>query len=572
MMNHTDPQAESASPQPTQEPTSPPPQPSAPTGEQVAAPQSQPTSSSEPAVSQPVPADQSKRTPTPDALRAEVEAELDEALKDADIEQLMAAADQQRESEAGQEQDAGKSGERQRFELDVRRGRISAITGEDVFVDVAGMEGKNQGVVPLSQFERPPRIGSIMDFVVDRVDESGGLLILSREGVVGRATWDSIHKGAVVEGRVTASNKGGLELELVGSIRAFMPASQVDIHRVDDLDQFVGQKLAGTVQEIDRKKKSVVISRRAYLQQERESLKQKVWEEIEVGQVREGVVARLLPYGAFVDIGGIDGMVHVSDMSYTHIDKPESVLSVGQKVQVKVLKVEREKDRISLGIKQVAPDPWEGIEGRITPGTELSGRVLRLADFGAFIEVEPGVEGLLPVSEISWGRVNKPSDQLKEGDVIRLKVLQVDPGKRRISLSLRQSQGDPWVGVQHKYPVGAEVQAKVISTVEFGAFAELEPGVEGMVHISELSDRRVGKVTDVVNVGDVKTMRVIQVDEDARRIKLSMKPAQSAQPAPEQEQQQAPRPTAKKPVPKGNLKGGMDKHGGLGVGLKDLKL
>lgn len=551
MMNHTDPQAE------------PQPQPSSSTS---AAPQADTT-----APQQPIPTER-KRVPSPDALRAEVEAEIQEALKDADIERLMADAQQQRDTEQAQTDAAGRT-ERQRFEMDVRRGRISAISGEDVFVDIAGMDGKNQGVVPLSQFERPPRIGSIMDFVVDRVDESGGLLILSREGVVGRATWDNIYKGAVVEGRVTASNKGGLELELVGSIRAFMPASQVDLHRVDDLDQFVGQKLAGVVQEIDRKNKNVVISRRAYLQQERESAKRKVWDELQVGQVREGVVARLLPYGAFIDLGGVDGMVHVSDMSYTHVDKPEAVLTVGQKVQVKVLKLDREKERISLGIKQVAPDPWEGIQNRIAAGTELSGRVLRLADFGAFIEVEPGVEGLLPVSEISWGRINKPSDQLKEGDVLRLKVLQVDPAKRRISLSLRQSQGDPWVGVEHKYPVGSEVEAKVISIVDFGAFVELEPGVEGMVHISELSDRRVGKVTDVLNVGDRKTMRVIQVDEEARRIKLSMKPVQSAQTAQAQEEEKQPaRSPVKKPQPKGNLKGGMDAHGGLGLSLKDLKL
>lgn len=504
----------------------------------------------------------------------ELQREINEALGDQSIEQIMsdaeAAAAQAAQGDEGSSRSSGDDSEP--VELDVRRGRIASVSGDDVFVELAGLSGKNNGIVPLKQFDRTPRVGAIMDFVVERFDESEGLHILSREGAVTRSTWDQMAKGQPVEARVTGTNKGGLELELVGGIKAFMPVSHIELGHVDDTEKYIGEKLQATVEEIDRKGKRVVLSRRAYLAHQRERQRRKTMTELEVGQVREGTVASIKPFGAFVDLGGVDGMIHISDMAYSRVDKPEDVVKIGDKVTVKVLKIEQDKNRIALGLKQTAPDPWSAVEGSIHAGEDVTGRVIRTADFGAFIEVAEGVEGLLPISEMSWSRVNKTTDVVNEGDTIRVRVLQIDLKKQRISLSLKQSQGDPWVGAEHKFAVGNIVEAKVTSTPDFGAFVELEPGIEGMVHISELSNRRVGQVTDVLKIGDVEQFRILQVDEDNRKIKLSLK--QVAEPAPAEAPAAPDRKKSRKQAQKhkGNLKGGMDPHGGLGMGLGDLKL
>ena len=505
---------------------------------------------------------------------AQVEAELAKASGDLSVEQMMEQA-----ADTADAQPADKDNPAENPHVELKRGRIAAVQGDDVFVELSGVPGKNQGVVPLTQFERPPRIGSIMDFVVDRFNDDEGFYILSREGAVGRATWDHLHVGSAVEARVTSTNKGGLELELVGRIRAFMPASQVDLHHIDDLESLVGQMLQAVVQELDKRSKRVLLSRRRFLELERESKRRKLWAELEVDQVREGVVSSVMNYGAFVDLGGSDGLVHVSDLSYTHVTDPKKVVKVGDRVQVKVLKLDPEKQRISLGLKQVAPDPWETAAEQFKVGETVTGRIVRVADFGAFAEVSPGIEGLVPVSELSWKRVHKPSDVVKAGDVLRLSVLSVDPAKRRISLSLKQAAGDPWVGAERKFAQHTNVEGTVLSITDFGAFVELETGVEGLVHISELSDKHVDKVEDVLKVGDRKTFRVLEVDEGERRMRLSLKAASQpegapvatsspSKPAPEG---QAPR-GGKAKKPRKDLKGGMGQSGALGMGLGDLKL
>ncbi len=523
---------------------------------------------------------------------ADLDREVAEALGSQSVEQLMEEsalpAPSADEPAAGEGHAPPKQ---QRFEPAIKRGRISAIRGDDVFVELAGIDGKNQGVVQLRQFERPPRLGSIMDFVVERFDQAEGLVILSREGAVTRATWEHLTRGVIVEARVVATNKGGLELELVGGIRAFMPASQIDLHHVDDLETCVGQKYHAVVQEVDRKSKKVIISRRQFLEQERAAKRVKMWEELEVGQVREGTVSSVVDYGAFVDLGGIDGLIHISDMSYRHVGKAAEVVQPGQKVSVKILKLDVEKERISLGLKQVAPDPWEGLTDRLRPGEAITGRVIRTADFGAFVEVEAGIEGLLPASELTWKRSVRPADVVKEGDVLRLVVLQIDPAKRRISLSLKQSQGDPWTGAERKYAAHSLMEGTILSTTDFGAFVELEPGVEGLVHISELSDKRINAVVDVVKVGEMHQFRVLEVDEDNRRIRLSIKAVTAPPPEPAKPQARAgqsadgAKAAGKTGAPAGqpgraskkagdkNLRGGMDLGRGLGsIGLGDLKL
>ncbi len=458
-----------------------------------------------------------------DAAEGGMESLLEKSLEDSDPAPSTAPAD-------GESADKSKKSPAD-FHHQIVRGRISAVRGEDVFIDITGglsTEGaKLQGVLPLIQFERPPRMGSIMDFVVDKVNEQEGLVYLSREGAISLATWDQLTRGSVVEARVTKSNKGGLELEMVGSIRAFMPASQIDLYHVDDLDQFVGQKIEAVVQEIDRKAKKVLLSRRTHLENQKLKNRDKLLKELEVGQERQGTVSSVVDFGAFVDLGGVDGLVHVTDLSHTHVKKPSDIVKAGDKVTVKVLKIEPEKNRIALGMKQIEPDPWDGVSDKYKTGEQISARVTRTANFGAFIEIEPGVEGLLPLSEMSWKRIHKAEEVVSVGDVIQVAIINVDPQKKRLTLSLKAAKGDPWVGAAHKFAKDSMVTGTVTGTTDFGAFVELEQGVEGLAHISELDTKRVGQVTDILKVGDTKEFRVKDIDEDNRKISLSLKPAGS---------------------------------------------
>lgn len=514
--------------------------------------------------------------PTPEpAPAADLDAELEAALGGESMEALMdQQAQQDKELEQATSKDAAANEDS--VHTEVRRGRITAVRGEDVFVDVQGQTGRLQGVVPVAQFERPPRLGSIMDFVVDKVDEGQGLMFLSREGAISRTNWDNLSRGNVVEARVTGKNKGGLELELVGNIRAFMPMSQVDIHHLDDdaIEAFVGQKIPAQVTEIDRKHKKVMLSRRAYVEQQRKTDKIKLMATIEVGQVLDGTVSKLMPFGAFVDIGGVDGLVHVSDMSYSHVKNPGDVVKEGQKVQVKVLKIEADKDRIALGMKQIQPDPWDAVSATVHVGEEVTGRVVRTANFGAFIQLEQGVEALLPISEISWKRIHRCEDAISVGQSLRLKVLTMDPGKQRMSLSLKQIAGDPWGDATGKYAEDTKVMGKVVSVQDFGAFVELEEGVEGLVHISELADQRVNQVTDVVKVGDEKEFRIKSIDPDNRKIALSLRKDSGPKGGGGQgggrrggrgNEEMIHIEPAKKRIDNKDLKGGMD-LGGIGLG------
>lgn len=517
------------------------------------------------------------------APQQSIDDEVAAALGDDNLEDLMQQDQMAAPASAGagtpEDQAQDQDAEEQPLHHELRRGRISAIRGEDVFVDLTGDTGKLQGVLPLIQFERAPRIGSIMDFVVDRVDEGQGLMFLSREGAISRTTWDTLHKGSVVEARVTGSNKGGLELELVGNIRAFMPASQVDLNHVEDLEQFVGQKVEATVTEVDRKHKKVMLSRRAHLEVTRKHAKEKLLATLEVGAVLDGKVSKLMEYGAFVDIGGVDGLVHVSDMSYGHVNKPGDVCKEGDTVKVKVLKIEKNKGRIGLGMKQVQPDPWEANAASIHQGDELTGTVVRTAPFGAFVEVAPGVEALLPISEISWKRINRVEDVVNVGQSLRFKVLNLDKDKKKMSLSMKQLAGDPWGEADSKFAVDSWVTGKVVSVQDFGAFVEIEEGVEGLVHISELSDRRVNAVTDIVKVGDEKNFRIKSYDPEKRKIALSLRKDSGSKGGGDRDSRGGKgneainfKTTAKKQS-KEHLRGGMD-LGGIGLGglsMDDLK-
>jgi small subunit ribosomal protein S1 len=438
---------------------------------------------------------------------------------------------------------------------EIRQGKVVGIYDDDVFLDFGD---KEQAVVPRSQFnpEEVLQIGEIVDVVVERYDEDSGLYIASRDGAIRKAHWDSLTKGAFVEGRITGMNKGGLEVNLNG-IRAFMPASQVDIAHVKDISVFIGQHVTCKVMEISKKDRNVLVSRRKYQEKEQAESREKLLTELEEGQVRKGTIGSITDFGAFVDLGGVDGLIHISDLSYGQVGKVTDVVQKGQQVEVKVLKVDPQRKRISLGLKQIKPDPWSNVEVQYPVGTTCTVRVLRLEKFGAFVELEEGVEGLIPMSEMSWGRIGKPNEVVEKGQAVTAQVIRVEPDKRRLALSIKLVEADPWAEVLNSFPKNTVVEGKVTKCADFGAFVELVPGVEGLVHISELADTHVKQCSDVVKPGQEVKVRILGVNMDSRRISLSMKtadkPAAAAQPA-----EQAPPP--KKKARKKPLRGGLSSH------------
>lgn len=401
-------------------------------------------------------------------------------------------------------------------------GRVLSINGPDVFVDIGA---KSEGVIPLDEFEPddPPSLGQTLTLIPQGFDRDSGLMRLSLREAKVQADLDSLRVGDVVKGRVTGSNIGGLELRVHG-LRGFMPMSQVDLRRHEDFAPFIGHWLECEVTEIDRRGKKLVLSRRRVLERQREEERKQLRFQLAEGQVRKGVVSRLTDFGAFIDLGGIDGLLHISDMSYSRINHPREVLKEGDEIEVKILKVDLVKDRISLGLRQLTPDPWTHVESKYHGSDTIEGRVTKLLDFGAFVELEPGVEGLIPISEISWTqRVRHPKDVLSPGDHVRVSVLAVSAEKRKISLSLKALSADPWSTITERYQPNAVVSGAVTRTTKFGAFVQLEEGVEGLIHISELSDKRIRAVEDVVELGKVIEVKVLSVDPEQRRISLSLK-------------------------------------------------
>ncbi|HXG11881.1 MAG TPA: S1 RNA-binding domain-containing protein [Gemmataceae bacterium] len=321
------------------------------------------------------------------------------------------------------------------------KARVLRVRGSDVFLDVPGSRG--QGVLPAAQFpEGVPAVGTEVEVTIEGYDAANGLLLLSRQGAAVEADWSSVAEGMIVEARVTGTNKGGLSVDVNG-IRGFMPISQIDLYRVENPEQYVNQRLLCLVTEVNRDERNLVVSRRALLEREREEARARLWNELAEGQVREGVVRSVKDFGAFVDLGGVDGLVHVSEMAWTRVSNPADVLQPGQKVKVTVLKVDRERHKVSLGMKQLQPSPWDQVKENYIPNTVVKGKVTRLMDFGAFVELEPGVEGLIHISELAPQRVRRVADVVQPGQEVQVLVLHVDPEQRRIALSLKGAQKAP---------------------------------------------------------------------------------------------------------------------------------
>lgn len=456
--------------------------------------------------------DQLKEKFRPDQDAA-LEAQVNAAMEGISLDQLYAQADAGAPAQSPDQQASR-----------TRTGRIVSVDQAkgEVFVDFGG---KSQGIAQVAQFEELPAVGQELEFTVERFDQSEGLLIVTRKGAVAsNVTWENLEVGQVVEGLVTAMNKGGLELS-IKNMRAFMPAGQVNLYFEKDISVYLGQKMTVEVIQFDRESRKLVVSRKTILEREREAAREKAMQELVPGAVVRGTIRSVMDYGAFVDLGGVDGLVHVSEITHRRGAKPSDFVKVGDVVDVKILRIDKESGKIGLSLKQTMADPWTGAENKYAVGTQLTGRVARLAPFGAFVEVEEGLEGLLPISEMSWNRIKHPSDMLKEGDTIKLVVINLDVANKKIGFSLKQAGPNPWAEAAAKYAADATVTGTVTRVVDFGAFVELEPGLEGLIHISELSDQRVRAAGDAVKAGQQVQVRVLEVDPKSRRVSLSLKQA-----------------------------------------------
>ncbi len=405
-------------------------------------------------------------------------------------------------------------------------GTVIAVSADSVFVDIGY---KTEGVLPLSIFQSENEAVKAGDQLLVSVKGRNleGYYELSRFKVEQPKDWSALEQAftakTVIAGTVTGVVKGGVSVDV--GVRAFMPASRSGARDAADLERLVGQQIRCRIIKLDVNDEDVVVDRRAVTEEEERSTKERRYSEIKEGETVHGEVRSLTGYGAFVDIGGVDALLHVGDISWSRVNNPEDVLSVGQQIEAKVLKIDSAKQRIGIGMKQLLPHPWDGVAAKLKAGDRVHGTVTRVADFGAFVEIEAGVEGLIHLSEMSWAKkVRKPSDVLKTGDNVEAVVLGVNMGERRLSLGLKQTLGDPWAEIEQKFPAGSVIEGPVTSFTKFGAFVQLADGVEGMIHVSEISaEKHIHHPQDVLRLGQIVKAQVLEVDKAKRQLRLSMK-------------------------------------------------
>jgi small subunit ribosomal protein S1 len=414
----------------------------------------------------------------------------------------------------------------------VVQGTVLSVTAKDVIVDFGY---KSEGIVPLEEFLGPGgevavHPGDVVDVMIDHGGQSEGYVLLSHTRAARLRIWDDLDKACreqlTVSGHVLERVKGGLAVDV--GIRGFMPGSQADPRPVHNIDSLIGQDIPVKIVKLNRRRGNVVVSRRMAIEDEVNARKSVTLDHLSEGAVVTGVVKNLTDYGAFVDLGGIDGLLHVTDMSYGRVNHPSELLHAGQEIAVKVLKFDRAKERVSLGIKQLDPDPWETVADRYPVGARVIGRVVNVTDYGAFVELDPGVEGLIHISEMTWSRRMKhPSKVVKPGDQVEAVVLEVHPKDRRISLGLKQLEANPWTTVDERYSVGSVVEGRVRNMTDFGAFIEIEEGIDGLVHVSDLSwTRRVKHPSEVLKKGQTVQAVILHIDSAACRLSLGIKQLQ----------------------------------------------
>ncbi len=407
-----------------------------------------------------------------------------------------------------------------------REGTVIAVTADSVLVDIGF---KTEGILPLTAFQSAGKTVKAGDKLVVSIKgrDPEGYYDLTLGKSDRPKDWASLVKAfaekTTIVGTVTAVVKGGLSVDV--GVRAFMPASRSGARDAAEMEKLVEQEIRCRITKLDEAEEDVVVDRRVVAEEEERAIKERRYSEVKEGATVHGTVRSLTDYGAFIDIGEVDALLHVSDISRSRINKPTDVLSVGQEIEVKVLKIDPEKRRISVGMKQLEPDPWDSVAAKYKPGERARGTVTRVLDFGAFVELEPGIEGLIHISEMSWvKKVKTPSDVVKPGETVEAVILGVSPGERRISLGLKQALGDPWADAAQRFPVGALIEGPVTSLTNFGAFVQLSEGVEGMIHVSDMSaEKRINHPQDMLKVGQSVKAQVLEVDAEKRRLKLGMK-------------------------------------------------
>lgn len=412
-------------------------------------------------------------------------------------------------------------------EGEIAKGRVMAVGHDEVVVDVGF---KSEGLIPISEFGESPtvKVGDEIEVFLDAVEDQNGQLLLSKQKADFMRVWDRIRaaheQGVLVEGRLVRRIKGGIVVDLFG-VEAFLPGSQVALRQVPDFDTLIGQTLPMKIIKLNKSRRNIVVSRRAVLETERDELRNHLLAEIAIDQIRRGAVKNITDFGVFIDLGGVDGLLHITDMSWGRIRHPSELVAVGDEIDVKILDFDVKTNRISLGLKQLTPYPWDDVDRKFPIGARVQGKVVSITDYGAFVELERGVEGLVHISEMSWTHhVRHPSKIMQIGDMIEAMVLNVDKEHQKISLGIKQLEPDPWSTVEQKFPVGSRHEGRVRNLTAFGAFIELEEGIDGLVHISDLSwTRRVQHPSEVMKKGDKVPIVVLHVDPENRKISLGHK-------------------------------------------------
>ena len=406
-------------------------------------------------------------------------------------------------------------------------GKISQVNDQEVLVDV---NFKSEGVISRNEFKEGeiPEVGSEIEVFIEKLEDDDGRLVLSKQKADFVRVWERIHQAfennEIVRGTLTKRIKGGVVVDLFG-IDAFLPGSQIDLRQIPDINALIGQDFDLKVIKVNKARRNIVVSRRVVLEEQRNSQRDKVLDTLDKGQVRKGIVKNITDFGAFIDLGGVDGLLHITDMSYKRISHPSEIVKLGDEVEVMVLDFNDKKERISLGMKQLKPHPWKDVAARYPEGMVVKGKVVSITDYGAFVELEDGIEGLIHVSEMSWTQhVKHPSKILAVGQEVEAVVLKVEEEQERISLGLKQLEEDPWEHIDDELPPGARVVGEIRNLASFGAFVEIKDGVDGLIHVSDMSwTKKINHPSEMVKKGDKVECVVLAVDKEKRRISLSMK-------------------------------------------------
>jgi small subunit ribosomal protein S1 len=415
-------------------------------------------------------------------------------------------------------------------EGEIVKSRVLRVTDTHVILDVGF---KSEGAVARDEFKDPESLtaGDEIEVFLEKLEDQDGAVVLSKKKADFMRVWEKIRHAyendQPVTGSLVKKIKGGVVVDLMG-VDAFLPGSQIALRRVPNIDELLGQSYEFKIIKLNKRRRNIVVSRRVILEGERAEKREHLMKELSVNQTRKGVVKNITDFGAFIDLGGVDGLLHITDMSYGRVSHPSEMVQLGQEIEVKVLDIDWERERISLGLKQLQAYPWENVAARYPVGARVQGKVVSITNYGAFVELEPGIEGLVHISEMSWTRnVRHPSKVVSIGETIEAVVLKVDPSEEKISLGMKQTEQDPWMMLPMKYPVGTRIAGKVRNLTSFGAFVEIEPGIDGLVHISDMSwTRRVQHPSEVIKKGDTVEVVILNIDADNKRISLGLKQAQ----------------------------------------------